>query len=143
VPEQLPPDDPITSRPMAGLVLISVFILMLTVSWSLYDEFYGLRPWRSYQGEFSKAYSAFLEKQYAQRKGDEQKFYSTPQYLKLTADIKAATDAAAGTTAAEVDLSKIELPADVAAVVEGEAETEAGLPKKRLTRTRKAVVKAE
>jgi len=33
VPEQLPPDDPITSRPMAGLVLISVFILMLTVSW--------------------------------------------------------------------------------------------------------------
>ena len=53
MPEQLPPDDPITSRPMAGLILISVFILMLTVSWSLYDEFYGLRPWRKYQGEFS------------------------------------------------------------------------------------------
>jgi small subunit ribosomal protein S2 len=59
------------------------------------------------------------------------------------ADIKAAADAAAGTTAAEVDLSKIELPADVAAVVEGEVETEAGLPKKRITRARKAVVKAE
>ena len=59
------------------------------------------------------------------------------------ADLKAAADAAAGTTAAEVDLSKIELPADVAAVVEGEAETEAGLPKKRITRARKAVVKAE
>ena len=44
---ELPPDDPVTSRPMAGLVLISVFILMLTVAWSLYDEFYGLRPWRS------------------------------------------------------------------------------------------------
>ena len=59
------------------------------------------------------------------------------------ADLKAAADAAAGTTAAEVDLSKIELPADVAAVVESEAETEAGLPKKRITRARKAVVKAE
>ena len=31
MPEQLPPDDPITSRPMAGLVLISVFILMLSL----------------------------------------------------------------------------------------------------------------
>jgi len=45
---------------------------MLTVAWSLYDEFYGLRPWRSYQGEFSKVYSAYLEKQYKQRKTDEQ-----------------------------------------------------------------------
>ena len=94
MPEQLPPDDPITSRPMAGLILISVFILMLTVSWSLYDEFYGLRPWRKYQGEFSSGYSNYLDKQYQKRKADEQKFYSTPQYLKLVADVKAATDAA-------------------------------------------------
>jgi len=48
---------------MAGLVLLSAFLLMLTVAWSLYDEFYGLRPWRSYQGEFSKVYSTYLEKQ--------------------------------------------------------------------------------
>jgi cytochrome c551/c552 len=94
VPEQLPPDDPVTSRPMAGLVLISVFLLMLTVSWSLYDEFYGLRPWRSYQSEFSKVYSSFLQKQYQKRKADEQKFYATPQYQKLLADVKAAHDAA-------------------------------------------------
>ncbi len=83
MPEQLPPDDPVTSRPMAGLVLISVFILMLTVSWSLYDEFYGLRPWRKYQAEFSSAYSNYLDKQYKQRRADEQKFYATPEYLKL------------------------------------------------------------
>jgi cytochrome c551/c552 len=93
VPE-LPPDDPVTSRPMAGVVLISVFLLMLTVSWSLYDEFYGLRPWRSYQAEFSKVYSSYLEKQYQKRKGDEQKFYATPEYQKLLADVKAAHDAA-------------------------------------------------
>ena len=93
MPELLP-DDPVTTRPMAGLVLLSAFLLMLTVAWSLYDEFYGLRPWRSYQGEFSKVYSAYLEKQYKQRKTDEQKFYSTPQYQKLTAEMKAATEAA-------------------------------------------------
>jgi cytochrome c551/c552 len=93
VPE-LPPDDPVTSRPMAGLVLISVFLLMLTVSWSLYDEFYGLRPWRSYQAEFSKVYSSYLDKQYQKRKADEQKFYATPEYQKLLADVKSAHDAA-------------------------------------------------
>jgi len=93
VPE-LPPDDPVTTRPMAGLVLISVFLLMLTVSWSLYDEFYGLRPWRSYQSEFSKVYTAYLEKQYQKRKADEQKFYATPEYQKLLAEVKAAHDAA-------------------------------------------------
>jgi len=79
---------------MAGLVLISVFLLMLTVSWSLYDEFYGLRPWRSYQSEFSKVYSSYLGKQYQKRKADEQKFYATPEYQKLFADVKAAHDAA-------------------------------------------------
>jgi cytochrome c551/c552 len=79
---------------MAGLVLISVFLLMLTVSWSLYDEFYGLRPWRSYQTEFSKVYSSYLEKQYQKRKGDEQKFYATPDYQKLFAEVKAAHEAA-------------------------------------------------
>jgi cytochrome c551/c552 len=93
VPE-LPPDDPVTSRPMASLVLISVFLLMLTVSWSLYDEFYGLRPWRGYQSEFSSVYSSFLQKQYQKRKADEQKFYATPQYQKLLADVKAAHEAA-------------------------------------------------
>src|SRR6202161_3236535 len=67
---------------------------MLTVSWSLYDEFFGLRPWRKYQAEFSSAYSNYLDKEYKQRRADEQKFYATPQYVKLTADIKAATDAA-------------------------------------------------
>src|ERR1700682_2335126 len=79
---------------MAGLVLISVFLLMLTVSWSLYDEFYGLRPWRSYQSKFSKVYSSYLEKQYEKRKADEQKFYATPEYQKLFADVKAAHEAA-------------------------------------------------
>src|SRR5579883_3465008 len=79
---------------MAGLILISAFILMLTVAWSLYDEFFGLRPWRGYQSEFSSVYSAYLQKQYTQRRADEQKLYASPQYQKLVAEVKAATDAA-------------------------------------------------
>src|SRR5215469_11045586 len=79
---------------MAGVILVSAFILMLTVTWSLYDEFYGLRPWRTYQSKFSTAYSNYLDKAYQQRKTDEQKLQSNPTYQKLVADIKAATDAA-------------------------------------------------
>lgn len=94
---ELPPDDPIVNRPLAGLVLISAFILMLTVAWSLYDEFYGLRPWRRYQAEFSNVYSSYLAKQYQQRRSDEQKLYSSPQYEKLMADIKSATDSTRST----------------------------------------------
>jgi cytochrome c551/c552 len=93
VPE-LPPDDPVTSRPMAGLVLISVFLLLLTVAWSLYEEFYGLRPWRNYESRFSRTYSAYLDKEYTQRRAEEQKLYASPAYQKLLADVKAATNAA-------------------------------------------------
>lgn len=53
------------------------------------------------------------------------------------ADFKAAT---AGIDE-EIDLSKVDLPADVAAVVEG--ETEGVVPKKKIVRAKKAPVKAE
>ncbi len=33
----------------------SAFLLLLTVAWSLYSEFFGLRPWRDYQNRFRTA----------------------------------------------------------------------------------------
>jgi small subunit ribosomal protein S2 len=59
------------------------------------------------------------------------------------ADLKAVTAAAAAAAGIEEenDLSKVELPAGVAAVVEG--ETEGIVPKKKLVRAKKAPVKAE
>ncbi|MEO7599866.1 MAG: 30S ribosomal protein S2, partial [Opitutus sp.] len=61
------------------------------------------------------------------------------------ADMKAAANAAAGitgpTSADQVDLSKVELPPDVVAVVEGEGD--AGAAKKPALRPKRAVVKAE
>lgn len=62
---------------------------------------------------------------------------------KAHADFKAATAAAAAAAGIEeeIDLSKVELPADVAAVVEG--ETEPVVPKKKIVRAKKAPVKAE
>ncbi len=59
------------------------------------------------------------------------------------ADFKAVTAAAAAAAGieGEIDLSKVELPADVAAVVEG--ETDGVVPKKKIVRAKKAPVKAE
>jgi small subunit ribosomal protein S2 len=59
------------------------------------------------------------------------------------ADFKAVTAAAAAAAGieGEIDLSKVELPADVAAVVDG--ETDGVVPKKKIVRAKKAPVKAE
>lgn len=60
------------------------------------------------------------------------------------ADVRAAAEASAA--AGEVDLSKVELPPEVAAVVEGEVDAAApaaAAPKKRPTRAKKPAVKAE
>jgi small subunit ribosomal protein S2 len=60
-----------------------------------------------------------------------------------SADIKAQVVAAEAPPAAEIDLSKVEMPPALAAVVEGEVETEAAAAKRKLARPRKAPVKAE
>jgi small subunit ribosomal protein S2 len=62
---------------------------------------------------------------------------------KAHADLKAATAAAAAAAGIEeeIDLSKVELPADVAAAVDGEGD--AAAPKKKIVRAKKAPVKAE
>lgn len=90
MPDIPPQDDPIVSRPLSLLILISAFLLLLTVAWSLYSEFFGLRPWRDYQDRFRQVYSNYLRKQITQRKSAEQALYATPDYQKL----KAAVDSA-------------------------------------------------
>jgi cytochrome c551/c552 len=69
---------------------VSAFLLLLTVAWSLYSEFFGLRPWRDYQNRFRNLYAGYLQKQIGQRRSSEQALYATPDYQKL----KAAVDSA-------------------------------------------------
>ncbi len=57
------------------------------------------------------------------------------------ADLKAAHAGTEIASADQIDLSKVELPADVAAVVDGDAEPI--VVAKKLVRAKKAVVKAE
>ena len=60
MPDIPPQDDPIISRPLSLVILVSTFLLLITVAWSLYSELFGLRPWRSYQDRFRRVYAAIL-----------------------------------------------------------------------------------
>ena len=33
---------------------------MLSLIWGLYDEMYGIRPWKGYEARFEKLYSRYL-----------------------------------------------------------------------------------
>ena len=83
---ELPPDDPITSRSYAQWLLISAFLLLITLAWALYSEVFGLRPWRSYQSRFADAYAAYLQKEIARQKKAEDAVYSSPDYKRLKDD---------------------------------------------------------
>lgn len=87
---ELQPDDPIKSRSYANVILIAIFVLLLCVSWSFYQEFIGLRPWRSYQSRFASSYSGYLEKQVRDRQAAEKTVESSAEYQKLSAAVEQA-----------------------------------------------------
>jgi len=87
-------DDPIQNSSLGGIILISSFLLLLTVAWSLYDEFYGLRPWRSYQGRFAKAYAQYVKKEIPKQRTAEKVIRESAEYQKLDQQAKAADEAA-------------------------------------------------
>ncbi len=93
---ETPSDDPIESSSLSIPILICAFLLLLTVAWSLYDEFYGLRPWRSYQGEFAKVYARYLDKKaIPQQEKLEKAIKASAEYQALDAQVKAAGKATA------------------------------------------------
>lgn len=79
--------DPIVSDSMAGIFLISVLALMVVFTWSLYNEFFGLRPWKSYQEAFIERYGAYLRKQIPQQEAAEKAILSSPEYTKLNTEL--------------------------------------------------------
>jgi cytochrome c551/c552 len=93
VPDRAPelgPDDPIKSRSFAFPLLIASLLLMLTVAWSFYVEFYGLQPWREYQSRFAKAYSTYLAKAVKEEKKNEDAVYASADYKALLAKVDTA-----------------------------------------------------
>lgn len=99
MPEQpVPPpqNDPITGRSMSGPVLVSSILLMLSLAWALYDEFYGLRPWKDYQTQFVQVYTSHLQKLASEQGQAETEVRNSPTFQRLEQQIAEAQEAIAG-----------------------------------------------
>ncbi len=87
--------DPITSKSLSGPVLVSSLLLIVSLVWALYDEFYGLRPWKNYQSRFRALYSSYLQKLRGQQAEEEEKIRASEGYKKLEEQWRAAREAIA------------------------------------------------
>jgi cytochrome c551/c552 len=82
----VPEPDPIADRSLSMPLLVSSLVLVLTLVWALYDEVFGQRPWRNYQGEFKDRYSAFLERSKRNQRRAEGEVKQSEQYQLLNAN---------------------------------------------------------
>ncbi|MCA1621438.1 MAG: c-type cytochrome [Acidobacteria bacterium] len=89
-----PAPDPITSRSTSAVMLISALLLTGVLVWSLYDEVYGMRPWKSYQQSFVKRFDRYLERLEKRGFESEEEVKKRPEYQRLEAEARAAREQA-------------------------------------------------
>jgi cytochrome c551/c552 len=91
-----PPEekDPVVGQSLSLPLMVGSLLLVATLIWALYDETYGLRPWKNYQERFVKLYSAYLLGLKPKQAAAEKAVRAASEFQKLAAEIKAAEDAA-------------------------------------------------
>ena len=52
--------DPVVHSSLSKPLFIWSALLVLSMIWGLYDEVYGIRPWKGYQAKFEKLYSRYV-----------------------------------------------------------------------------------
>lgn len=80
---EIPEKDPVTAQSLATFFVISAVLLVVTLGWALYNEFFGLRPWKSYQRRFARQYLAFLGKQMPKQRSAEEQIKNSAEYQQL------------------------------------------------------------
>lgn len=84
MPERpIPENDPIVNKSYAMHYLIATLILMVTLLWAMWDEGWGQRPWKSYQGEFKTRYLAFLKTARTKSATSVDEVKKNPEYASL------------------------------------------------------------
>src|SRR5215469_11971158 len=75
--------DPVVHSSLSKPLYISSILLVLSLAWGLYDEMYGIRPWKGYEARFVKLYSTFLRQQMGGESAAERQIKSQPDYQRL------------------------------------------------------------
>ncbi len=95
VQKEVQAEDPVVGKSYSAAILVSSFLLVLSLTWALYDEFFGLRPWRGYQGRFTAAYTKFLKQEIPKQQSALRAMEESPRYKELQQARDAAQKAAA------------------------------------------------
>ena len=84
MPEQpIPEQDPIVTKSYAAYYVIALIILMVTLFWALWDEAFGQRPWKAFQGVWKYRYIAFLKSAKSKSAQSEKQVEQNPEYQQL------------------------------------------------------------
>src|SRR5262249_46601319 len=87
--------DQVVHSSLSKHLFIWSALLLLSLGWALYDEVYGIRPWKSYQSQFAKVYTQYLRRVRPQEARFEKEIKGSAEYQKLDREIKAAEDSVA------------------------------------------------
>ncbi len=95
MPEQpIPEQDPVVTKSYALYYVVSMVLLMATLFWALWDEAYGQRPWKAFQNEFKRRYTAVLDKTEPASDKSVKSVENNSEYQQLEAAYKQADTAA-------------------------------------------------
>src|SRR5579872_4454802 len=86
--------DPVVHSSLSKALFIWSALLVLSMAWGLWDELYGIRPWKTYEARFRKEYAKFLEDRRQPESQFERTIKATPEYRRMDADMQAAEKAA-------------------------------------------------
>ena len=116
MPEQpIPEQDPVVTKSYALYYVVSMVLLMATLFWALWDEAYGQRPWKAFQNEWKRRYTAVLDKTEPASDKSVKSVENNPDYQKLEEAYKQA-DAAARPRRDELQKKITDLSAQILAV---------------------------
>src|SRR5580698_1730655 len=86
--------DPVVHSSLSKPLFIWSAVLVLSMLWGIYDEVYGIRPWKGYQAKFEKLYSQYIKDLQTPEAQHEAQIKTSPQYKQLDDALKAEETAA-------------------------------------------------
>ena len=86
------PKDPVVHSSLSKPLFVSSVILVVVMGWALWDEIYGIRPWKGYQARFRKAYARYLRNARPNEAEIEKQIRASADYQKLDREAQAAEE---------------------------------------------------